>query len=402
MQFKDLNALLNKRSCGGKKGSLPVLKQTAKKLGLLPLIYKSVLIAGTNGKGTSAFLLSEAAIKSGFKTGLFISPHLYDIRERITVNGKKISKKDFCKCLEEVLSAEVKPLKFFELLTLTALVYFKLKKVEAAVFECGIGGLKDSTNIINADLSIITCVAKDHEQLLGKSVKEIAFQKAGIIKTKKPCVLGQVSPEVLKIIEAICKKKKAALFRPKAQKIKLDFNKNKTFFEYKNKKYSLNMLGQKQAQNAALVILASNILGFDKGIKKALLEDFLPGRFEVRKLNKNYLVQDGAHNPCALKEFLEVYKKSPYFKKENILIYGVNRDKDYKTCIKLLNPYFKKACLVEFENSCKKEELKKYFKKCTFLELPTLTRTKASIVQAGSFYLFNKVKKYLPLTQPRY
>ena len=227
MTFEEAKALLKKRSLGSKKGNFLLLKQTAKKLGVLP-VYKTALIAGTNGKGTTAFLLAKTAEKSGLKTGLFTSPHLFDIRERICINGKKISKKDLCSCLEKVLSAEIKPLNFFELLTLSALVYFKQKKVNFAVFECGIGGLKDSTNIINADISIITSVAKDHEKLLGRTIKKITAQKAGIIKSKKPCIIGQVPAEALKVIKTVCRQKKSVLFRPAVKNIKFDFKKNQT------------------------------------------------------------------------------------------------------------------------------------------------------------------------------
>ena len=391
MTFEEAKALLKKRSLDGKKGNFLLLKQTAKELGVLP-VYKTALIAGTNGKGTTAFLLAKTAEKSGLKTGLFTSPHLFDIKERICINGKKISKKDFCSCLQKVLSAEIEPLNFFELLTLSALVYFQQKKVEFAVFECGIGGLKDSTNIINADISIITSVAKDHEQLLGCTLKKIAAQKAGIIKSKKPCIIGQIPAEALKIIKTVCRNKKAVLFRPTAKNIKIDFKKNKTFFSYQNKKYFLNLLGKKQAQNAVLVLCASNILGFNKGLKNAFLKIDLPGRFEIKKIKKNYLIQDGAHNPAAIEEFLNTYKKSPYYSKKNILIYGANKDKDYKTCIELLNPYFKKVCLMEFEKSCK-ENILNLFKNCEFLKAKNLPKTKANIVQVGSFYLFEKLRK---------
>lgn len=395
MTFKELKELLNKRSSGGKKGNLSLLKKTAKKLGVLPVSYKTALIAGTNGKGTTAVLLAEIAQENGLKAGLFTSPHIFDIRERICINGKKISEEDFCKCLEKVLSAEEKPLKFFELLTLSALVYFKEKKVDFAVFECGIGGLKDSTNIISADISIITSIAKDHESLLGNTLEKIAAQKAGIIKKEKPCVLGQVSPKVLKIIEDTCIKKNAPLIVPTCQNIKLNFAKNITECMLYNKKYTLNILAGKAAANSALAITAANILGFKKEIKKLKLKNF-KARFEIKKIGKNYLIQDGAHNPAAIAEFLNTYTKSPYFKKENILIYGVSCEKDFKTCIKLLNPYFKRICLLEFEKSCPKEELKKYFKNCSFIELRHLPKIKANIIQVGSFYLFNQLKKYLP------
>ena len=395
MTFKELTELLNNRSFGGKKGSLPTLKKTAGKLGVLPATYKTALIAGTNGKGTTAFLLAEIAKRNGLKVGLFTSPHIFDVRERLSVNGVKISKEDFCKCFKKVLSAEEKPLKFFELLTLTALVYFKSKKVNFAIFECGIGGLKDSTNIINADLSIITSVAKDHEKLLGNTLEEIAYQKAGIIKKEKPCVLGQVSQKILRIIEVICIKKNAPLIMTVVNNIKLNFVKNTTEFTLHDKKYILNLLGSKAASNASLAITAANILGFKKEIKNLNLKDF-KARFEVKKISKNYLIKDGAHNPAAIKEFLNTYLQSPYFKKENILVYGVSYEKDYKTCIKLLKPYFKKVCLIDFKNSCQKEELKKYFKNCQFIEEKALSKTKANIIQVGSFYLSSQLKKYLP------
>lgn len=396
MTFKELTALLNQRSSGGKKGSLPLLKKMAGKLGILSVPYKTALIAGTNGKGTTAVLLAEIAKKNKLKVGLFTSPHIFDIKERICVNGKKISQKDFCSCLKKVLSAEEKPLKFFELLTLIALVYFKQKKVDFAVFECGIGGLKDSTNIIDADLSIITSIAKDHEKLLGNTLEKIATQKAGIIKKEKPCVLGQVPSKILKIIEDTCIKKNAPLIMPVANNIKFDFDKNTTEFALQNKKYTLNMLGKKTAQNAALAVVAASILGFKKEIKNLKLKNF-KARFEVCKINKNYLIQDGAHNPAAVKEFLNTYLESPFYKKENILVYGVSCEKDFKTCIKLLRPYFKKVCLVNFKNSCPREELKKYFKGCQFIEVKDLAKTKANIIQVGSFYLPCKLKKYLPM-----
>lgn len=395
MTFKELTALLNERSTGGKKGSLPLLKKAAKKLGVLPVSYKTTLIAGTNGKGTTAFLLAEIAKQNGLKVGLFISPHIFDIRERISVNGVKISKEDFCSCLEKVLFAEEKPLKFFELLTLTALVYFKQKKVDFAVFECGIGGLKDSTNIINADLSIITSVAKDHEQLLGSTLEEITAQKAGIIKRSKPCISGQVPPKTLKIIEDTCIKKNAPLIMPVVRDIKFNFAKNTTEFIYQNKKYTLNMLGKSAAQNGALALCAASILGLKKEIKKPSLKDFKV-RFEVSKIGKNYLIQDGAHNPSAIKEFLSTYLQSPYYKKGNILVYGAGKEKDFKTCIKLLNPYFKKVCLLEFSKSCATSEIKPYFKSCKFTEVKNLAKTKANIIQVGSFYLSYELKKYLP------
>lgn len=362
--------MLDARGHGNKKNNLAEVKKTADALGLKNLAYKTVHVSGSNGKGTVCFLLAKNLKLNGFKTGLFTSPHITDICERVQINGKKISKKDFALYLSKVIKKETVKLKFFELLTLLALLYFKDKKVDFAVIECGIGARKDSTNIIKPVLSIITSVSLEHTQILGSTLKQIAFEKAGVIKPKTPCITGVLSTAAKAEIKNIAAKNKAPLFTVKKEKTKLKENQN-------------------------IVLKAARILG----LKKINLKLNLPCRFEVLKRGKKFIIKDGAHNPEAIKELAKIYKNSPYYKKENTLIFACAKDKDYKTMSKILNPLFKNIILTEVsKNAVPTEELKKYFKKAQICANPKAINFKklsGNILICGSFYLCSKYKNII-------
>ena len=362
MNFKQALALLEARGHGNKKNNLTEVKKTAALLGLKNLTYKIVHVSGSNGKGTVCFLLAKNLKLNGFKTGLFTSPHITDICERVQSNGKKISKKDFALYLTKVLKKETVKLKFFELLTLLALAYFKDKKVDFAVIECGIGARKDSTNIIKPVLSIITSVSLEHTQILGSTLKQIAFEKAGVIKYKTPCITGILPTAAEKEIKSIAAKNKAPLFTVKKENTKLKENQN-------------------------IVLKSTEILG----LKKKTLNLNLPCRFEVLKKGGKYIIKDGAHNPEAIKELAKTYKNSPYYKEKNTLIFACSADKDYKTMSKILNPLFKNIILTEAsKNAVPAAELKKYFpcaQICANPKAVNLKNLKGNILICGSFYL---------------
>ena len=363
MNFKQALALLGERGHGNKKNNLAEVKKTAHVLGLETLPYKTVHVSGSNGKGTVCFLLANNLKSNGYKTGVFTSPHLYDICERVQINGKKISKKDFALYLSKVLKKETVKLKFFELLTLLALLYFKDKKVAFAVVECGIGARKDSTNIIKPCLSIITSVSLEHTKILGKTLKQIAYEKAGVIKQKTPCITGVLPLAANAEIKNIAAKNKAPLFAVKKAETKLKENQN-------------------------IVLKAAEILG----LKKVNLNINLPCRFEVLKAGGKYIIKDGAHNPAALKELVKNYKNSPYFKKENTLIFACAKDKDYKTMARILNPLFKHIILTEVSaTACPATELKKYFKNAEIKKINEINfkNLSGNILICGSFYLAN-------------
>lgn len=363
MNFKQSLALLEARGHGNKKNNLSEVKKTAVLLGLKNLAYKTVHVSGSNGKGTVCFLLVKNLKLNGFKTGLFTSPHITDICERVQINGKKISKKDFALYLSKVLKKETVKLKFFELLTLLALLYFKDKKVDFAVIECGIGARKDSTNIIKPCLSIISSVSLEHTQILGDTLKQIAYEKGGVIKPKIPCITGVLPTAAQKEIKSIAAKNKAPLFTVKKEETKLKENRN-------------------------IVLKAAEILR----LKKVNLELNLPCRFEVLKKGKKYIIKDGAHNPEAIKELTKIYKNSPYYKKENTLVFACAKDKDYKTMSKILRPLFKNIILTEAsQNAVPAQELKKYFKNAEICTTPKAINFKnlpGNILICGSFYLF--------------
>lgn len=362
MNFKQALDILEARGHGNKKNNLTEVKKTAVLLGLRNLTYKTVHVSGTNGKGTVCFLLAKNLQLNGLKAGLFTSPHITDICERVQISGKKISKKDFALYLSKVLKKETVKLKFFELLTLLALLYFKDKKVDFAVIECGIGARKDSTNIIKPCLSIITSVSLEHTQILGSTLKQIAYEKAGVIKSKIPCITGVLPPAAQKEIKTISSKNKAPLFVIKKAKTKLEENQN-------------------------IVLAAAGILG----LKRKTLKLNLPCRFEVHKIGKKFIIKDGAHNPEAIKELAKIYKNSPYYNKENTLIFACSKDKDYKAMAKILKPLFKNIILTEVtKTAVPAQELKKYFpgakiivnpKEINFKNLP------GNILICGSFYL---------------
>lgn len=158
--------------------------------------FKSIHIAGTNGKGSVSHMLASILQEAGYKTGLYTSPHLYDFRERIRIDGKMISKDEVVDFTNRILPLidQINP-SFFEVTVALAFDYFARQKVDIAVIETGLGGRLDSTNIITPVLSVITNIGWDHMQLLGDSLEKIAFEKAGIIKEQVPVVIGKMQPE---------------------------------------------------------------------------------------------------------------------------------------------------------------------------------------------------------------
>jgi dihydrofolate synthase/folylpolyglutamate synthase len=401
MNFDDSLKLILKRGHGNKKSNLSDVKQTARALSLPALPFKIIHIAGTNGKGTTATLLAGALANAGFKSGLFISPHINDITERIQINGAEIGKKDFSLYVSRVLNSETKPLKFFEILTLAALLYFKDKKVDFAVIECGIGGLKDSTNIVSPFLSIITSVWLDHTAILGETIEKIAFQKAGVIKNKMPCIIGKMPLLAKEVICNIAKKKKSKIIcAGRGLKIiNTDYSKPLTNFVYRRQYYKLAALGRAQALNAAIVIEAARILKIPQTACAAAFKNLqMPSRFEVLRCGGKTIIKDGAHNPAALKEFIKIYRKSPFYKTENTLIYAASEDKDYKAAAKILAPHFKNIILTlaDTKRGVPPENLKRYFKTGAVIPLDKLTKTKlcklnGCIIITGSFYLCSKL-----------
>jgi dihydrofolate synthase/folylpolyglutamate synthase len=175
--------------------------------------FKTIHVGGTNGKGSVSHMLAAVLQAAGYETGLYTSPHLYDFRERIRINGEMVSESfviDFVEKIKPVIE-EIEP-SFFEITVAMAFDYFSQQKLDVAVIEVGLGGRLDSTNIITPELSVITNIGWDHMNILGNTLEEIAAEKAGIIKENIPVVIGEREDETKTVFEQIAQQKHSPLF----------------------------------------------------------------------------------------------------------------------------------------------------------------------------------------------
>ncbi len=323
---------------------------------------KTIHIAGTNGKGSTSHMLAAILQQSGYTTGLYTSPHLKDFRERIKINGKMIKKDfvvSFVKKIKKV-SEEISP-SFFELTVVMALEYFKEQKVDVAVIETGLGGRLDSTNVITPLLSIITNIGYDHMNILGNTLEEIAFEKAGIIKQNVPVVIGEKQDVTKNIFIEKARSCKAPLFFAEddfsVSKSEPSVNALHISITEKNnstKKYTLDLNGIYQQKNLLTVLAAIKILqqqGFnlkEKNVRQGLSSvkelTGLHGRWDVIHQNP-MIVLDVAHNEDGIKQLLKQIQTCVYEKLH--IVFGIVKDKDADKILSLLPQkatyYFTKA-----------------------------------------------------------
>ena len=306
-------------------------------------------VTGTSGKGSTCLMLDSILRAAGHRVGLIISPAPSTITERWSINGRPISKNNFAKLVEKIRPALQKYLEtspydfpsFFEIVTTLGLLYFAENRVDYAVIEVGLGGRNDSTNIIpKKDLAIITNIGNDHLDLIGPTKKEVAYEKAGIIKHCRQTITAENNPKLLKIIQAECHKQKSKLtILPKEKNIeiikKFDLKKPWTQFVYKQQKYILNVLGEHQIRNAIMAIEAAQTLGIPtKQIQNGIQKTNFPICMEI--VSKDPLViLDGAHNPDKMQTTINTIK-SLNFDGNLHLIVGFSADKNIKTMCKQL------------------------------------------------------------------
>ncbi|APQ16673.1 bifunctional folylpolyglutamate synthase/dihydrofolate synthase [Maribacter hydrothermalis] len=288
--------------------------------------FKSIHVAGTNGKGSSSHMLASVLQEAGFKVGLYTSPHLKDFRERIRINGKKVEKKyvvDFVKENQDFF--EMKKLSFFEMTVGLAFDYFAFKNVDIAIIEVGLGGRLDSTNIITPEVSLITNIGFDHTDMLGDTLKKIAYEKAGIVKPNVPVVISEFNSET------------ASVFREKAAAMnaKIVFAEEKEFPIYK-----IGLLGVYQKKNIKGVLATlKELVGFKigeqhivKGLENVIQNTGLMGRWQqIGKSPK--IICDTAHN----KEGLEIVLNQLLEEEYNHLhmVIGFVKDKDISAILPL-------------------------------------------------------------------
>ena len=328
--------------------------------------FKSIHIAGTNGKGSVSHLLASILQEAGYKTGLYTSPHLVDFRERIRVNGKMISKKYVTYFVNEHKHyfETLKP-SFFELTLAMAFEYFKYKKIDIAIIETGLGGRLDSTNIVTPELSIITNIGFDHTDILGNSLSLIAMEKAGIIKNNIPIIVGKTQSETKNIFKSIAKEKNATLiFADKVYKSDystLSLDNFQIFHIYKNKiqcytDLKCPLMGMYQNENICTALVSIEQLikqGFKisntdiyNGVKNVISNTNLQGRWQITN-HSPLTICDTGHNEDGIKQVTNQLKNTPY--KKLHIIFGVVKDKNIEKILPLLPKeaiyYFTKASI---------------------------------------------------------
>jgi len=323
--------------------------------------YPTIHVAGTNGKGSTSHLLAAILQQSGYKTGLYTSPHLVDFRERIKINGEMISEDYVASFVNEHIDFfnQIHP-SFFEVTTAMAFDYFAHEKVDVAVIEVGLGGRLDCTNIISPVLSIITNISFDHTALLGNTLSAIATEKAGIIKPNTPVIIGEALPETRNVFLQKAQTEKAPIIFVEEEKPILDAKLSDTgkwIFETEDYPDLTGELGGLvQEKNAATVLCAISILK-EKGYKitdAAVYEGFakvveitgLQGRWQCIGAHPKIILDTG-HNVDGIKFIIQQLEKE----KQNQLhiIIGMAGDKDVDSVLKLLPKdavyYFTKASI---------------------------------------------------------
>jgi len=283
--------------------------------------FLTVHVAGTNGKGSTSHMIASVLQQSGYKVGLYTSPHLKDFRERIKVNGSCITEKEVVKFIDShKVFLEHQNLSFFELTVGLAFDYFANQHVDIAVIEVGLGGRLDSTNIITPLVSVITNIGLDHTQFLGETLVEIAFEKAGIIKSGIPVVIGEKQEETSLVFEKIAKK-----------------NQTKIYYAEENAsgEYKTDLLGDYQKKNVKTAVMALHILDkettiqisdkeLEIGLQNIVAHTGLKGRYQVLQ-NKPKVICDTAHNKEGLQLVLNQVQLERFDKLHIIL--GVVNDK---------------------------------------------------------------------------
>jgi dihydrofolate synthase/folylpolyglutamate synthase len=304
-------------------------------------------VAGTNGKGSTCAMLASVLRASGRRTGLYISPHLLDVRERITVDGRPIPESAFARLLSRALKADKGArLTYFELLTSIAFQYFVEAKCDVSVLETGLGGRLDATNVVSAPLAaVVTSIDYDHQAYLGRTLPRIAAQKAGIFKAGRPAVMPD-----LPVLRRAVKRGRPVVVKRAWSVRRVDWTRGAQVLRSpQGREYRLTLLGERQGRNAALAraaVEASGLAVSEAAWRKGLSSVKWPGRFQAIKLGRKILVVDGAHNPEAARALAATWAASPWGKKPARWILGIMRDKDRAGLLKPLAPFLRDVTVV--------------------------------------------------------
>lgn len=307
-------------------------------LGNPELKFKSIHVAGTNGKGSVSHFLASILQEAGYKVGLYTSPHLVDFRERIRINGEMIPQQEVVDFVERnrQLFADLK-LSFFEMTVGMAFDYFAQEKVDIAVVEVGMGGRLDSTNVILPELSVITNIGLDHTQFLGDTLEKIAVEKAGIIKEGVPVVVGETQPETEPVFRRIATEHFAPITFADQHYVVDDIS-----------RYTEELTGEYQKKNIATVLEAVEVLNscsrftisnsqLQRGLSRVVTNTHLHGRWQTIGTDP-LTICETAHNEPGIRAMMDKLKSMDF--KQLHLVYGCVNDKDFRSILHLLVAQF--------------------------------------------------------------
>lgn len=402
--------------------------------------YPTAIIAGTNGKGSTSAMLAGILQRAGYRTGLYTSPHLVRINERIRVDGEEIADGDFAEVLSEVQERAAELIaqgnlnhspSFFEYVTATAFLHFARAGVDFAVLEVGMGGRLDSTNIVTPDVAVITNIALDHQQYLGETIGAIAGEKAGVIKPGKPVICACENKEAAEVIRRRCREMSAELTEvaPAGLAFARD-DEGRASFELPGQDGSaidihLALAGDFQVSNALAAVAAARRLakaGYsipDQAIQEGLASTHWPGRLEILS-RQPLIVLDGAHNPAAARA-IAAFVQRQWRGRTLRLVYGSMADKAVEEISGILFPLAKEIFLTrcDMPRAAEPEEILKRAPQqavpVSLIADPAEALERAIqasqpgdvILAAGSLFLVGALKKAesegslnLPLAQP--
>lgn len=336
----------------GIKLGLERITYITKQLGYPHKNYKVIHVGGTNGKGSVCMFLESILTSAGYKVGVYTSPHLQHISERLAIGKNRISEDELVSIVNKIkpiISVMVKNNNtptFFEIITAIAFYYFSCKKVDFAIIEVGLGGRYDATNIVDSEVLIITNVSLEHQNILGKNIEDIALEKAGLIKKNIP-VITAAKGDSLKIIEMVANKRNLSIYKIDNEKWKrINCNQISQDFIIKGilKHYSVRtqMLGEYQGENIALTIVAienlqmNGIYITDANILDGVEKTVNPGRMEFVGYEPGILL-DGAHNKAGMDSLANSLRNDFYYNKL-IVILGILTDKNIPPMLSIIVP----------------------------------------------------------------
>jgi dihydrofolate synthase/folylpolyglutamate synthase len=309
--------------------------------------FPTVIIAGTNGKGSVASMTASILSAAGYKTGLYTSPDLIDFRERIRIDGEMISESETVSCVASVQKHVVETVSYFEFITAMAFLYFQRQNVDIAVLEVGLGGRLDATNVVTPLVSVITNISLEHQDYLGDTLAAIAVEKAGVVKPNGVCLTAARQKAVLAVLDSVCREKNAALYRL-GRDIRTMRSKNGVF-SYRGigrdfKGLHAPFTGSHQITNAALALgviemidtPASSFSISDEAVFRGLSDARWEGRLEILD-HAPLLLVDGAHNQAGVSTLCRALAKDFVYRKL-VLVFGVMGDKNYRVMARMLFP----------------------------------------------------------------